>query len=77
MRSLIPHCIVLAPQYIEVYNNSRNAVGLEGAKEHVLGIRKTYPDPHLTIERKIAEGEWVATRATLRHEARIRVFGLG
>lgn len=39
---------------------------LEGMKEHVLGVRNTYPDLHLTIERQIAEGEWVVTCVTAR-----------
>ena len=56
----------VSPDYVEVYNNVRHPVGLEGAKEHILGVRKTYPDLHLTIERQIAEGDWVATRVTMR-----------
>ncbi len=39
---------------------------LAGWKEHVLGVRTTYPDLHLTIEQQIAEGEWVVTRVTAR-----------
>ncbi len=51
----------IAPEYTEVYQGVRYPVGIEGAREHVLGVRQTYPDLHLTIERQIAEGEWVAT----------------
>ena len=40
--------------------------GLEGMKEHVLGVRNTYPDLHLTVEQQIAEGEWVVTCVTAR-----------
>lgn len=40
--------------------------GLAQMKEHVLGVRKTYPDLHLTVERQIAEGEWVVTCVTAR-----------
>jgi predicted SnoaL-like aldol condensation-catalyzing enzyme len=50
---------LIAPDYVEVYNGVRYPVGLAGAKEHVLGVRRTYPDLQLTIERQIAEGEWV------------------
>lgn len=39
---------------------------LERMKDHVLGVRETYPDLHLTIEQQIAEGEWVVTRVTAR-----------
>ena len=54
----------IAPEYAEVHEGKRLAVGIEGAKEHVLGVHQTYPDLHLAIERQIAEGEWVATCIT-------------
>lgn len=56
----------ISPAYVEVHNNVRHPMGLEGAKEHVLGVRRTYPDLHLTVEQQIAEGEWVVTRVTAR-----------
>lgn len=56
----------IAPGYEEVYQNQRYPVGIEGAREHVLGVRRTYPDLRLTVERQIAEGEWVATQVTAR-----------
>ena len=56
----------ISPAYVEVHNNTRHPIGLEGAKEHVLGVRETYPDLHLTVEQQIAEGEWVVTRVTAR-----------
>jgi predicted ester cyclase len=56
----------ISPAYVEVHDNVRHPVGLEGAREHVLGVRRTYPDFHLTVEQQIAEGEWVATRVTAR-----------
>jgi len=56
----------IAPDYAEVYNNVRYALGLEGAKQHILGGRRTYEYLHLTIEQQIAEGDWVVTRATMR-----------
>lgn len=42
----------------------REVVGVEGCKAHILGVRQTYPDLHVAIERQIAEGEWVATCIT-------------
>ncbi len=51
-------------EYTEVYNNVRHKVGIDGAKEHLTGVRKTYPDLHLNVERQIAEGEWVVTQIT-------------
>jgi predicted ester cyclase len=56
----------ISPDYVEVHNNTRHAVGLEGAIQHILGVRETYPDLHLTVEQQIAEGEWVVTRVTAR-----------
>lgn len=57
---------LISPAYTEVLDGQRHAVGIEGAQAHVLGVRQTYPDLHLTIERQIAEGEWVATCITAR-----------
>jgi len=56
----------ISPDYVEVYNNVPYPVGIEGAKNHVIGVRQTYPDLHLTIEQQIAEDEWVVTRVTAR-----------
>ncbi len=56
----------IGPGYVEVHEGKRYAVGVKGAKEHVLGVRQTYPDLTLTVERQIAEGEWVATGITAR-----------
>ena len=47
-----------------MHEGKRLALGLEGAKAHIHGVRQTYPDLHLTIEHQIAEGEWVATCIT-------------
>lgn len=57
---------IISPGFVEVYRNTRYAGGIEGAKAHILGVRQTYPDLHLTIEQQIAEGEWVVTRVTMR-----------
>jgi len=56
----------VSPNYVEVHDNKRYAIGIEGAKEHIRGVRHTYPDLHLTAEQQIAEGEWVVTRVTMR-----------
>jgi len=56
----------IAPDYVEVYDNVRYPLGLEGAQEHVLGVRRTYADLHLTIEQQIGEGEWVVSVVTMR-----------
>jgi len=59
---LIPDLVGV--EYAEVMDGRRYEVGHEGAKAHALGVRETYPDLHLTIDRQIAEGEWVATCIT-------------
>lgn len=51
----------VAPDYVEVSDGKRCAVGIDGAKAHIIGVRQTYPDLSIEIERQIAEGEWVAT----------------
>jgi predicted ester cyclase len=56
----------VSPSYEEVHDNARYPMGLEGAREHVLGVRSTYPDLRLTVEQQVAEGEWVVSRVTAR-----------
>jgi predicted ester cyclase len=56
----------ISPDYVAIYNNIRYESGLEGAKEHILRFRETFYDLHVTIDRQIAEGDWVATQITAR-----------
>ncbi len=56
----------ISPHYTEVYLNERHELGVDGALEHVLGVRKTYEGLHLTIDQQIAEGQWVVTCVTMR-----------
>jgi len=56
----------ISEEYNEVLDGKRHSVGIEGAKAHIIGVRQTYPDLHLSIERQIAEDEWVATCITAR-----------
>jgi predicted ester cyclase len=60
----------VSPEYIEVYGGKRHSIGIEGMKAHILGVRQTYPDLHVTVEAQISEGEWVATciKATGTHK---------
>jgi predicted ester cyclase len=52
--------------YAEVHSGEKQVIGIEGAKAHIHGVRQTDPDLRLSIERQIAEGEWVATCITTR-----------
>jgi predicted ester cyclase len=56
----------ISPEYVEVYEGKSYPSGIEGAKAHIAGVRQTYPDLHITIERQIAEGEWVVSCITAR-----------
>lgn len=56
----------ISEEYTEVLDGKRYSVGIEGAKAHIIGVRQTYPDLHLSIERQIAEDEWVVTCITAR-----------
>ena len=56
----------IAPDYIDCYQGR----GIEGAKRHVLDVRQTYPDLHVTVGRQIVEGECGTPAAIL-------VFGPG
>ncbi|MFA5404400.1 MAG: ester cyclase [Ignavibacteria bacterium] len=55
----------ISPDYTEVFNGKRYPVGIEGAKEHIIGVRKTYSNLKLEIENQIAEGDWVVTCYTM------------
>jgi len=55
----------ISSDYEEVHENKRYPRGIEGAIEHVRGVRATYPDLTLTIEQQIAEGPWVVSRVTM------------
>jgi predicted ester cyclase len=52
--------------YVEIYNNKRFSIGIEGAIEHIIGVRNTYPDLKLSIDNQIEEGDFVATCYTMR-----------
>lgn len=55
---------LVGEDYTEVWEGERYGVGLEGAREHALGVRQTYPDLQISVDRQIAEGDWVATCIT-------------
>ena len=52
---------LIAPDCVETDGKVRIVSGVSGMVEHVRGVRSVYPDLHITIQRQIAEGEWVAT----------------
>lgn len=66
----------VSPEYTEVHRGVRHAVGVEGARQHIVGVRRTYPDLRLTVDRQIAEGEWVASLVTMRGTHRGEWLGI-
>ena len=54
----------ISPEYVEVHDGKRYEAGIEGARKHILGGHETYRDLSLTIEKQIAEGQWVVTCLT-------------
>jgi predicted ester cyclase len=56
----------VSSDYTEIFDGKRYPMGIDGAKEHIIGVRQTYPDLLVTIERQIAEGDYVATCITAR-----------
>jgi len=57
---------LVSDEYAETMGGEKQTVGIKGAQAHIRGVRQTYPDLEITIERQIAEGEWVATCITAR-----------
>lgn len=54
------------PECVETDGKVRIVSGIDGMANHVRAVRAVYPDLRLTIERQIAEGDWVATVVTAR-----------
>jgi predicted ester cyclase len=66
----------VSADYVEVHDNQRHTIGVEGAKAHIRGVRHTYPDLRLIVEQQIAEGEWVVSRVTMRGTHRGEWWGI-
>lgn len=54
----------VAEDYVYVHDGERHHIGIDGEQAHIRGVRQTYPDLRLTVERQIAEGEWVVSVIT-------------
>jgi steroid delta-isomerase-like uncharacterized protein len=57
---------LVSPDCVETDGKVRIVSGVTGMAEHLNAVRAIYPDLFLTIERQVAEGEWVATQITAR-----------
>lgn len=51
---------------VETDGKVRVVSGVEGMANHVAAVRDVYPDLQLTVERQIAEGDWVVSLVTAR-----------
>jgi predicted ester cyclase len=66
----------ISEDYVEVYESERYKIGIQGAIDHVLGVRRVYPDLKVTIENQISEGEWVATIYSVTGTFKDEWFGM-
>jgi predicted ester cyclase len=56
----------VAAECVETDGLARVNSGIDGMVEHVRGVRGVCPDLRITVDRQIAEGEWVASLITAR-----------
>lgn len=66
----------MSEDYVEVHDGETFQIGIEGAIDHVLGVRRVFPDLKMTIEDQISEGEWVATVYTFTGTFKEEWFGM-
>jgi len=66
----------ISEDYVEVHDGERFQIGIKGAIDHVLGVRRVFPDLKLTIENQISEGEWVATVYSVTGTFKEEWFGM-
>lgn len=66
----------ISEEYVEVHDGQRYPIGIDGVIDHVLGVRKVFPDIKMTIEKQISEGEWVATTYSVSGTFREEWFGM-
>lgn len=57
---------LVSPDCVETDGKVRIVSGVTGMAEHILAVRTIYPDLVVTIQRQVAEDEWVATVITAR-----------
>ena len=66
----------ISEDYSEVYEGERYPIGIQGAIDHVLGVRRVFPDLNLTIENQISEDEWVVTTYSVTSTFKDEWFGM-
>ena len=66
----------VSEDYTEVHEGERYPIGIQGATDHILGVRKVFPDLILKIENQISEGEWVVTVYSVTGTFKDEWFGM-
>lgn len=66
----------ISENYEEVYDGKRYPIGVQGAINHILGVRRVHPDLKMTIENQIAEDDWVVTVYTVKGTFQEEWFGM-
>jgi predicted ester cyclase len=66
----------ISEDYVEVYEGERYNIGIKGAIDHVLGVRRVYPDLKVIIGNQISEGAWVATSYSVTGTFKDEWFGM-
>ena len=66
----------ISEDYIEVHEGERYQMGIQGAIDHVLGVRRVFPDLKLTIHDQISEDDWVATVYSVTGTFKDEWFGM-
>jgi len=66
----------ISENYVEVHEGERYQIGIQGAIDHVLGVRHVFPDLKLTIHEQISEGEWVASVYSVTGTFKNEWFGM-
>ena len=56
----------ISADYTEIYEGKKYILGIDGAKEHIKGVRETYNNLNLTIDQQIGENDYVVTSITAR-----------
>jgi|GEM_PF-201735 len=57
---------IISPDYVQLYDGVPQLSGWDGARQHALSVRRLYAELVVTIDRQIAEGDWVASQLTMR-----------
>lgn len=55
----------ISETYVEIHDGKKYQMGIQGAVDHVVGVRNTYPDIQLKIDQQFSDGDYVITCYTM------------